>query len=131
MRLLKVREKVQFIAFIVLLKDNSKIKGIIPVSKSNPNPQESSSGFFESNRIPSGTVLSFGDSLFVVGRNLSLCEYFAGFVEKGDFDDFIFFSDFDAALPEHLLPVIEVVAFGLGEGGDLEDGDTLFFVAVG
>ena len=113
------------------MKDNSKIKGIIPVSKSNPNPQESTSRFFESDRIPSGTVLSFGDSLFVVGRNLSFGKYFVGFVEEGDFDDFVFFGDFDATLPEHLLPVVEVVAFGLGEGGDLEDGDALFFVAVG
>ncbi len=113
------------------MKDNSKIESIIPVSKSNSDPQESTSGFFESDGIPSGTVLSFGDSLFVVGRNLSFSEYFVGFVEEGDFDDFIFLSDFDTALPEHLLPVVEVVAFGLGEGGDLEDGDTLFFVAVG
>lgn len=104
----------QFVALIVLLKDDTEVKGIISVSKGDTDPQESSGGFFESYCIPSGTVLSLNDSLFVVGRNLGLCKYFVGFVNEDDFDDFVFLSDLNTTFPKHLLPIVQVVSLWLG-----------------
>lgn len=124
-------KKLQFIALIVLLKDNSKIKRIISVPKSDTDPQEPSSGFFQSNCIPPGTVLGFHNCLLIVWGYFSFGEDFIGLVDEGDLDDFVLLGNFDATLPEHLFPVVQVVAFGLGQGGHFEDGHALFFVAVG
>jgi hypothetical protein len=113
------------------LEHNSKIKRIIPVPKRDADPQEPTRRFLESNRIPPGTILRLHNGLLIIGRYFSLSKDFIGLVDEGDLDDFVLLGDFDAALPKHLLPVVEVVAFGLGEGGYLKDGYTLFFVAVG
>ena len=59
-----------------------------------------------------------------MGENLAI------FFDEADGDLFIFFGDFDAALPDHFLPVVEVVLFGGGERGYFEDGDSFGFVAV-
>jgi hypothetical protein len=127
----KIFKRLQFVALVVLLKDNSEVKGIIPVSKSHTDPQEATGRLLKSNCVPPRTVLCFNYGLLVVWGYLSLRKNFIGFVNEGHLYDFVFLCDFDATLPKHLFPVIQVVSFRLGKGRHFEYGDSLFFVTVG
>lgn len=51
------------------------------------------------------------------------------FVDELYFDDSVFFCDFDSSFPDHVFPIVEVIAFGGGDGWHFEDGDSFGFVA--
>ena len=51
------------------------------------------------------------------------------FVDEGDLDNPTLLGDFHAALPNHLLPIIQVVSLGGGQRRDPEDGHSLALVA--
>lgn len=111
------------------MKDNSEVEGVVPVSKGDAHPEIASSRILESDCVASAAVHSLDDGLFIVGGHFGLSEQLALLIDEGYFDDSIFLCDFDASLPDHFLPVVEVVALGGGEGRDLEDGDAFGFVA--
>ena len=122
-------KSVHFVAIRLILKNNTKIKGVVSIPEGHSDPKVSTLRIFQSDRIPSRTVDGLHYGFLIIGGNLSLAEQFPVLVDKGYLDNPILLGDFDAALPNHLLPIIQVVSLGGGQRRDPEDGHSLALVA--
>ena len=120
---------VHFVAIGFVLKNDTKVKCIVPISEGDSHPKEASFWIFQSDCISSGAIDGLDYGLFVIGWHFGLPEDLSLFVDEGYFDDSVLLGHFDAALPDHVFPVVEVVAFGRGQRRDLEDGDPFGLVA--
>ena len=117
------------VSIFLILKSYSKIESIVPVSEGYSDPDESSFRVRHSDGIASAAIVCFLDGLPVILRDVGFTKEFLVFIDEGYLDDFILFGHPDSTLPNHLFPVIQVVAFGGGERWDLEDGDSFSLVA--
>jgi len=97
---------IHFITIRFILEDNTKIKGIIPIPESHTDPNISTFRILQSNSIATRTIVSLYNGFLIIGRDFSLAEYILIFINKDDLDDSIFLCDFDAALPDHVFPII-------------------------
>ena len=111
------------------MEHHSEIKGIVPVPEGHSYPQEPSFRVFQSDGIASAAVVGLDDGFFVVGGDFGLSEDIAFLIDEGNLDHSILLCDFDPSLPDHVLPVVEIVAFGGGQGRDFEDSHSLVLVA--
>jgi hypothetical protein len=120
---------VHLIAIGLVLEGHSEVEGVVSVPEGHADPEEPSSRIFQSDSVPSATVTGLDDGFLVVFGDFAFAEDLAVFVDEDDLDDSVFLGDLDASLPDHVLPVVEVVALGGGQGRQFEDGDSFGLVA--
>jgi hypothetical protein len=93
------------------LEDNPEVKGIVSISEGNADPEISAFWIFQTDCVASRTIDSFDNGFLVVCWDLRFSKKFAVLIDECNFDDPILLGNFNSTLPDHLLPIVKVVAF--------------------